>query len=225
MKRTRALLASLSLACALPLALRSRADEPRPGAVAEPTPASVPAQGTTADDAAPKTKAPVDHSVELDQLEQELASVMDELVQARARAGVIARGLFQTELSVDVVRRADEQRLAHLTLTLDGVPVHDSDGAALARDSATLFSGYVAPGFHELGIELVENAKTSATFGYTRNERYRIELKKGQSTRVELVLHDDSDMAEEAAEGDHGEYQLETTVRVSGKAHSGKARD
>jgi hypothetical protein len=32
-------------------------------------------------------------------------------------------------------------------------------------------------------------------------------------------------MAEEAAEGDHGEYQLDSTVRVSSKAHSGKARD
>jgi len=225
MRRTRAFLASLSLACALPCALRSRADEPRPVAVPADAPTPAPAHGEPPDEAAPKTRAHVDHTAELDQLEQELASVMDELVQARARAGVMARGLFQTELSVEVVRRADEQRLAHLTLTLDGVPVHDSDGAALARDSATLFTGYVAPGIHELGIELVENDKTSATFGYTRSERYRIELKKGRSTRVELVLHDDSDMAEEAAEGDHGEYQLDTTVRVSSKPHPGKARD
>jgi len=208
-----ALLASLSLSCAVASVL------------AEDAPPSVAAEQTTAEQAAPKTSAAADHTAALDQLEQELASVMDELVQARARAGVIARGLFQTELSVEVVRRADDQRLAHVTLTLDGVPVHDSDGAALGRDSATLFSGYVAPGFHELGIELAENAKESASFGYTRNERYRIEVKKGRSTTVQLVLRDDSDMAEEAADGDHGEYQLDSTVRVSSKAHSGKARD
>jgi hypothetical protein len=196
-----------------------------PAGHAQDGPLPAPADKTTAEEAALKTTLAVDRTAQLDQLEQELASVMDELVEARARAGVVARGLFQTELRVEVVRRADDQRLAHVTLTLDGVPVHDSDGTALGHDSATLFSGYVAPGFHELGIELVENAKESASFGYTRNERYRIELKKGRTTQVELVLRDDSDMAEEAAEGDHGEYQLDTTLRVSSKAHAGKARD
>lgn len=156
-----------------------------------------------------------ERAAQLSQLERELAAVMDELVAARVRAGVIARGLFHTELSVEVVRRADDQRLAHLKLALDGVPVHDSDGTALGRDRAKLFSGYVAPGMHELTIELTEDARQGASFGYTRSERYRIELKKGRSTQVELVLRDDSDMAEQAAEGDHGEYQIETTVRVS----------
>jgi hypothetical protein len=211
MKLTRVLVASLSLACTLP------------SAFAQDTPVPV-----TADEPAAKSSAPSDaagRTAELDRLEQELSAVMDELVEARARAGVIARGLFQTELGVDVIRRADDQRLAHLRLTLDGVPVHDSDGSALGHDRATLFTGYVAPGFHELGIELMENAKEGPSFGYTRSERYRIEVKKGRSTRVELVLRDDSDMAEEAAEGDHGEYQLSTSVRVSSKKADKKAHD
>ncbi|MEY4511359.1 MAG: hypothetical protein RLZZ450_3481 [Pseudomonadota bacterium] len=216
MKVTRALLASLALACALPCALPSAAAQ---DAAAVDKPVDKPADKTSA------TSNEGERSKELDRLEQELAAVMDELVEARARAGVIARGLFQTELGVDVVRRADDQRLSHLRLTLDGVPVHDSDGSALGHDRATLFTGYVAPGFHELGIELVENAKEGASFGYTRSERYRIEVKKGRSTRVELVLRDDSDMAEEAAEGDHGEYQLQTSVRVSSKPSAKKARD
>lgn len=214
MNLTRVLVASLSLACALPAA--SAQETQAPPAVDKPT--DKPSEKPPASDEAGRT-------VELDRLEQELAAVMDELVEARARAGVIARGLFQTELGVDVVRRADDQRLSHLRLTLDGVPVHDSDGSTLGHDRATLFTGYVAPGFHELGIELVESAKEGASFGYTRSERYRIEAKKGRSTRVELVLRDDSDMAEEAAEGDHGEYQLHTTVRVSSKPSAKKARD
>ena len=112
-----------------------------------------------------------------------------------------------------------------MTLALDGVPVHDSDGSTLASDRVTLFTGFVAPGMHELTIVLVENARESASYGYRRDERYRVEVKKGKRTEVELVLRDDSDMAEAAAEGDHGEYQLATTIRVSSKAHAGKARD
>jgi hypothetical protein len=216
MKLARALLASLSLVCVEALV---SAQDVSPEAKEKPSEGS----------ATNKPSAPADEATrtaELDRLEQELSAVMDELVEARARASVIARGLFSTELAVEVVRRADDQQLAHLTLTLDGVPVHDSDGSALSHDRATLFTGYVAPGFHELGIELVENAKQSASFGYTRGERYRIEVKKERSTRVELVLRDDSDMAEEAAEGDHGEYELHSSVRVSSKpSNSKKARD
>jgi hypothetical protein len=147
-------------------------------------------------------------------LEGELAQSMDELVQARARAGVLARALFRSQLAVEVVRRADGQRLSQLTVRLDGVPVHDSDGSALTRDRATLFTGYVAPGMHELSVELTEAAKENASFGYSRRETFRIELKKDRRTAVELVLRDDSDMAEEAADGDDGSYQLETTLRV-----------
>jgi hypothetical protein len=147
-------------------------------------------------------------------LETELATAMDELVQARARAGVVARALFRSQLAVEVIRRADALRLSHVTLRLDGVPVHDSDGSALSSDRATLFTGYVAPGMHELTVELSEAARENASFGYQRRESFRIELKKDQRTAVELVLRDDSDMAEEAAEGDDGSYQLETILRV-----------
>jgi hypothetical protein len=163
-----------------------------------------------AEDPPPAPAAPDD----LATIERDLASAMDELVAARARAGVVARALFRSQLAVDVVRRADDQRLAHVTLRLDGVPVHESDGSALATDRASLFTGYVAPGMHELGVELTEAARENADFGYVRRESFRIEVKKDRRTAVELVLRDDSDMAEEAADGDDGSYQLQTTLRV-----------
>jgi hypothetical protein len=151
---------------------------------------------------------------QLRKIEDELAQVMDELVSARARAGVLAQALFRTALEVDVIRRSDDARLEHITLRLDGVPIHDSDGQALASDSASLFKGYVAPGMHELAIELTERAKESAEFGYVRSERYRIDVKNRRRTRVELIVRDDSDMAEEVAEGDDGTYQVSTELRV-----------
>ena len=60
-----------------------------------------------------------------------------------------------------------------------------------------MFSGYVAPGVHEIGIEISEQAKENATYRYTRKERFRIETKKDTSTQVEILLRDRSDMAEE----------------------------
>jgi len=206
--RTCALLALSLLAPAL---RHAAADESKPAPksaeVSEPsqaTPASVaPAPSDTAAD-----------GERLRKIEDELAEVMDQLVSARARAGVLAQALFRTALEVEVVRRADDLRLEHVTLRLDGVPVHDGDGSALAHDRARLFEGFVAPGMHELAIELHERAKESDEFGYVRSERYRIDVKNKQRTRVELIVRDDSDMAEEAREGDDGEYQVSTELRV-----------
>jgi len=151
---------------------------------------------------------------DLSGIRSELAKVMDELMAARARTSILVKALFNTPISVRVVRRADDQRLEHITLRLDGVPVHDSDGAALSRGEADLFEGFAAPGVHEVAIEVTEVAKAKAEYRYVRSERFRIEIKKGMRTRVELVLRDKSDMAEELPEDDEGEYDVGTVMRV-----------
>jgi len=199
-------------------------DDPAKALPAPPR-SEAPKAGARADagtpESAPEPSATPREGEALAKLERELAEVMDGLVSARARAEVLARGLFRTQLVVEVVRRADALRLGKLTLRLDGVPIHESAGEALARGEAELFRGHVAPGMHELTIEISERAKDGPAFGYTRSERYRIDVKKERRTRVELVLRDDSDMAEQAAEGDDGAYDVRTELRV----HRERARE
>lgn len=194
------LLVALSL-----LASGAGAEEPKEPAapVAAPAEPAAPAQA-----AAPTTP-------DVSALSVELSAVLDELIQARTRASVLAKSLFRTRIDINVLRRADDQQVVHVRLALDGVPVHDSDGAALGRDQARLFQGYVAPGVHEIGIEIVEQSKQNPTYQYTRSERFRIETKKDTSTQVDVLLRDDSDMAEELPTGDDGKYQVSTRVRVT----------
>jgi hypothetical protein len=161
--------------------------------------------------AAPVAPPPPDVSA----LSGELSEVLDELIQARTRASVLAKSLFRTRIDINVLRRADDQQLVHVKLALDGVPVHESDGAALSNGEAHLFSGYVAPGVHEVSVEISEQAKENGTYRYTRAERFRIETKKDTSTQVDVLLRDDSDMAEELPEGDDGTYEVSTRVRVT----------
>jgi hypothetical protein len=187
---------------------------------AAPTAAPVPAATAEAPAPSPASPAPAEaqknpsQGPDVTHLEAELASVLDELIQARTRAAVLVKSLFRTPVEVWVVRRADEQRLSHIALRLDGVPVHDSDGAALANGEAQLFSGFAAPGVHELAVEITEESKERAAYRYTRIERFRLEVTKDTRTRIELVLRDDSDMAEELPEGDEGEYDVRTILRA-----------
>ena len=174
---------------------------------------AAPAPATSAAKASVPASAP-----DLSVVRSDLASVMDELIAARARVSILSKALFNTPLFVRVVRLADEQRLEHITLRLDGVPVHDSDGAALARGEAELFQGYAAPGVHEIAIEVTEVAKTNADYRYVRSERFQIEIKKDMRTRIELILRDKSDMAEELREDDEGEYDVRTLMRVQAES-------
>jgi hypothetical protein len=206
----------------LMVASATRAQEPAaanhgaPAAANHGAPAAAaPADTSPAAEPAPAAAAPASaQGPDVSGLEKELASVLDELIQARTRAAVLVKTLFRTPLEVWVVRRADAQRLSHITLRLDGVPVHDSDGAALASGEAKLFSGFAAPGAHELSVEISEESKERSTYRYTRTERFRLEVAKETRTRIELVLRDDSDMAEELPEGDEGEYDVRTILRA-----------
>jgi hypothetical protein len=151
---------------------------------------------------------------DLSVVRQELQSVLDELIQARSRVSVLGKALFKTSLDVNVVRRADEQRLVHIVLSLDGIAVHDSDGKNLSRDEAQLFHGYAAPGMHELTIETTEEARANSAYRHTRSERFRFEVRRDTHTKVEIVLRDASDLAEELPQGDEGELDVRTLVRV-----------
>jgi len=212
--RNHALLA-LSLCCFGGEVARAQEPDPAPtsSTPAAPVQEAAPAQ-VTAEAPAPAAPEAPTSGPDVSKLEAELASVLDELIQARTRTSVLVKTLFRTPVEVWVVRRADDQRLAHITLRLDGVPVHDSDGAALSSGEAKLFSGFAAPGLHDLSVEISEASKERSDYRYTRSERFRIEVKKDTKTHIELVLRDRSDMAEELPEGDRGEYDVRTIMRA-----------
>jgi hypothetical protein len=200
------------------VAQAQEAPAPAPSATAAPAShPSTPAQPTASNAPAPAVNpdpAPSAADAAVARLEAELASVLDELIQARTRTASLVKTLFRTPIEVRVVRRADAQRLVHIALRLDGVPVHDSDGSALASGEAQLFSGFAAPGVHELTVEVTEEAKERSAYRYTRVERFRLEVAKETRTQIELVMRDDSDMAEELPEGDEGEYDVRTILRA-----------
>ena len=194
------------------------APSPEPHAAA-PSPAA-PSSETAAPTTTPAPAA-VSAGPDVSAVRAELSRVMDELIAARARTSILAKALFNAPLSLRVVRRADDQRLEHITLRLDGATVHDSDGAALAGGEADLYEGFVAPGVHEVAIEITEVSKTNGDYRYVRSERFRIEIKKGMRTSVQLLVRDKSDMAEELPDDDDGEYDVSTLMRVQAEPVKG----
>lgn len=195
----------------------AEADAPEP----EPAPVSItPAPEPPPKAAAEATPAPVASadSEQVASLSSELTTLMDDLVQARARAAVVGKTLFKTLIRVSVQNLAeDEASLARLVLKLDGAPIYRGDGSSLRGDeSRKVFEGFVAPGPHVLSAEVEQNSRDDSAYGYSLRETYRFQALRDKRNELELVLSDDSDVTNEPGDQD-GEYDVRTRLRVRTK--------
>lgn len=149
-------------------------------------------------------------------LQLELAQLMDDLVQARERVAVIGKALFKTRVRVKLDNRALEEQLpGRVTLRLDGSPIFSADGTTLRDAERSLFDGFAAPGPHVLELELEQRARSDEAYRYTQRQSFRFEVVRERRTDLQLVLEDDSDIAEDFRDDREGEYDVRTRLQVS----------
>lgn len=153
-------------------------------------------------------------SQESGQLQKELSEVMDSLVQARARAAVLGKALWKTTVAIKVDNRAEDQVAVRVALWLDGAPVWNGDGSALSDPERKLFSGFIAPGQHVLTYEVEQRARADEKYRYTQRSSLRFSALKERRTELRLVLDDDSDIAEDFADDEEGEYDVRARLQV-----------
>jgi type IV secretory pathway VirB10-like protein len=149
--------------------------EPPPPAAEEPPPAAAsPTPQPAAAEPAAAEAAPSVDAAQLESLQTELNSLMDDMVQARTRAALIGKTLFKTLIRVHVQNLVgDDTALAKIVLKLDGAPIFRGDAAAMRGDEARqVFEGFVAPGPHVLSAELEQNSRNDQAYGYTLRESY-----------------------------------------------------
>jgi hypothetical protein len=186
--------------------------------VAPPPQAAVPGTTTgmasaTGDQSAPEEAPPPD----LSPLRDEFTSVMDDLVQTRARIATLGRSLFRTKIRVDVQDRSgDDQSLTRIAVLLDGAPVFRAQGAEFnGEDGKRVFEGFAAPGPHTITVEVEMRARDGDTYRYTLRDAYRFEVIRNKMTEVVVVLDGESEIAEDFADDGEGEYDVRTRFRVA----------
>jgi hypothetical protein len=209
---------------------QAAAPDPAPGASpvapAKPALAAVPAGGDSAGSTAGATAATKDGEsgkpgdrAEVAALQQELAQLMDDLVQARGRVAVLGKALFRTKVRLRLdFSDSEDQVLGKVALRLDGAPIFSGDGAALGDPERPLFEGFAAPGPHVLEVEIEQRARADEAYRYTLRESYRFEVVGERRTDLRLVLEDDSDIAEDFRDDRSGEYDVHTRLQVQAVA-------
>ena len=166
-----------------------------------------------------RLRTPTQPDPEVASLQQELAQVMDDLVQARARVALLGKSLFKTRVRVRLDNRAgDTVSAVRVALFLDGAPIWSGDGAAVRDPKQILFDGVAAPGPHVLGLEVEQRARGDDAYRYTLRDNYHFNVLRERRTDLTLILDDDSDIAEDFKDDDEGEYDVRTKLEVRAAA-------
>jgi hypothetical protein len=152
-------------------------------------------------------------------LREESSQLIDEMSQARAKAALLGKTLFKTQLRLRVQNlAAPDPRLVKIELKLDGAPVFVGDGTTLSGDEARqVFEGFIAPGRHVLTAELKQQSREDATFGYNLHDSYHFKVQRDKLSELTLIVDDDSDMASDYPDDGDGEYDVRLKLRVRTK--------
>jgi hypothetical protein len=186
-----------------------------PPAAEEAAPAAVPAPPAATETKAPEADANAEHAAEVAALQQELAAVMDDLVQARTRVAVLGKSLFKTKVRLKLDNRAAPDQLAvRVLIWLDGAPVFSGDGSSVRDPERALWEGFAAPGPHVITVEVEQRARDDEAYRYTLRDSYRFVVNRERRTDVRVVLDDDSDMAEDFKDDEEGSYEVQTRFEV-----------
>lgn len=152
-------------------------------------------------------------------LREESSQLIDEMSQARAKAALLGKTLFKTQLRLRVQNlAAPDPRLVKIELKLDGAPVFVGDGTTLTGDDARqVFEGFIAPGRHVLTAEVKQQSREDATFGYNLHDSYHFKVQRDKLSELTLIVDDDSDMASDYPDDGDGEYDVRLKLRVRTK--------
>lgn len=180
------------------------------------TPAPAPAPPAPSRAPEPPVAPKPDEQQQLASLRSDVATLIDDMVEARARAALLGKTLFKTRLALRIQNlAAPDPVLASLTLKLDGAPVFRGDGSALrGEDARQVFEGFIAPGPHVLSVELEQRSQSDGAYGYTLHDSYRFSALREKHSELTLILDDDSDLAKEFPGDGEGEYDIHLKLRV-----------
>jgi hypothetical protein len=177
---------------------------------AAPADATAPA-AKPAPDAAPDASDDAD----VDTLRQEYLKLRDELFRARARVATVASAMYSTKLRVHLdYTTARFYSVTRATVRLDGSNVFDDTQAAVAKDKAPRFDGFIAPGRHQIEVRIEAIGKDDERFKSVITNSFTVQAPAGKDLIVRIKAKDGGDIPYKWKKKQAGTYRLHLDARV-----------
>ena len=145
----------------------------------------------------------------------EYDKLLGEIAALRGRVASLTTTLFASKLRVVVeTDDHDAARITKLVVTLDDGVIYTAPDRFSAEDGKVVYEHAVAPGHHTLGIEVERSDARGKQFQTWQATKTSIIVPESKLLLAEILVEDDSDMAEDFPDDQDGEYELNVRVRA-----------
>lgn len=166
-------------------------------------------------DAAKPDAATAAEDADVDTLRQEYLKLRDELFRARARVATVASAMYSTKLRVHLdYTTARFYSVTRATVRLDGSNVFDDAQAAVAKDKAPRFDGFIAPGRHQIEVRIEAIGKDDERFKSVITNSFTVQAPAGKDLIVRIKAKDGGDIPYKWKKKQSGSYKLHLDVSI-----------
>jgi len=154
----------------------------------------------------------------LDELQKEYDKIREQLFAARARAAAVSSAMYSSR--VQVFLRYTSPRffaVARATVRLDGAAVYDDTTGAISTDNVLRYSGFVAPGKHQVSIRVDAETKDDTSYTTSTESTFTIDVPARGEVTLKATAEDSGDMGYSWGKKKKGSYHLRLDVGVEGK--------
>ncbi|MDP9148364.1 MAG: hypothetical protein M3O36_00265 [Myxococcota bacterium] len=141
------------------------------------------------------------------------ATLLADVASLRSRVAAVSDALFHSRIAVSLETSSDHARVTRLSLWLDGGVVWTSPSWLAGGDAVTVYDHAVAPGHHEVAVE-VEYREEGDAFRSSQRSRFLVDVPADERLLVDIKAWDGSSMSAFPRDK-KGEYDLRIRARES----------
>ncbi|MDP9037554.1 MAG: hypothetical protein M3O50_22385 [Myxococcota bacterium] len=187
--------------------------QPRTGSPAPQAPASS-NQGDAGAPASALNPAPSEFAdAAVPPVSVDFTTLLSEVAALRSRVTAVSDALFHSRLAVSLETSADHARVTRLSVWLDGGVVWTSPSSLVGRDAVTVYDHAVAPGHHEVALD-VDYREEGDAFRSSQRSRFLVDVPADERLVVEMTASNESRMGSFLRDK-KGEYDLRIRARQS----------
>jgi hypothetical protein len=144
----------------------------------------------------------------------ELTALLSDIAALRGRVAALTTSLFRSKLRIYALTEGDDSVVASFVVTLDDGVVFRAPARFVADGERPIYEHAVAPGTHVIGIEIERHDARRRTYKTWQSSKFAIVVPENRLLEVDVLLEDDSDMAEDFPDDQDGEYELNVELRA-----------
>jgi hypothetical protein len=139
---------------------------------------------------------------------------LSDIAALRGRVAALTTSLFRSKLQIFARTEGDDSAVKSFVITVDDGVVFRAPARFSSGGERPLYEHAIAPGSHVIGVEIERYDVRGQTYKTWQSSKFAVTIPEGKLLVADVLLEDDSDMADDFPDDQDGEYELEVELRA-----------